>query len=217
MKFHDQNVVQQVRNGRKKGSSIKKLNGQFGVPETTISRWIRDIPSISKKFNAARTKEKLLKSDLHSLIDYFVIDETLAKVFVSLLYWCEGSKYPASNGMAFSNSDSNLVKTYLELLRYGFKIEERKIRIHLQLHSTHSTKKMKQFWSKHLNIPLSQFYKPTITNPTRKMKRLNYKGTCTVKYFDVSLMLKIMGLYERFFQRFEVNGEVAERLKASVC
>ena len=217
MAFYDQKVVQEVREARRKGLSIKKLETRFRIPETTISRWIRDIPSLHKKFNSARAKEKQLKTELHSLAEDCLLDENLAKLFVSLLYWCEGSKYPSSAFFAFCNSDFVLVKTLLELLRYGFKIEEKKIRIHLQLHSTHPKDQTLRFWSDLLKIPLKQFYKPTITKPTRKMKRLNYQGTCTVKYFDVKLVLKIMGLYERFSRRFTSDGEVAERLKAQVC
>lgn len=218
MAFHDQKVVQEVRLARKKeGLSIQKLGTKFGVPETTVSKWVRDIPSLHKRFISAREKEKTLKSELHDLTKNLAIDENLAKIFVSLLYWCEGSKYPSSDCVTFTNSDYKLVKTFLELLRHGFKIKEEKIRAHLQIHSTHSWEEVVQFWSRLLKIPISQFYKPTITEPTRKMKRLDYKGTCTIKYFDVKLVLKIMGLYESLSHRFTEKGEVAERLKASVC
>lgn len=208
MIFHDQEIVQKVRGERKKGKSLKKLSEKFGIADTTISRWVRDIPSDAQIFYTARNREKFLKSQLQGMWENLPIGEDLAKIFVSLLYWCEGSKYPSTGGIAFSNSDPTMVKTFLELLRLGFKIREEKIRIHLQLHSTHSQKKMMSFWSQLLHIPLKQFYKPTITNPTRKMKRLDYKGTCTIKYYDVRLVLKIMGLYESLAHRYENNGEV---------
>ncbi|OGQ38830.1 MAG: hypothetical protein A2W61_01385 [Deltaproteobacteria bacterium RIFCSPLOWO2_01_44_7] len=196
MGFHDQSVVQKIRIERKKGTSIKNLERKFGVPETTVSRWVRDIPSASLAFNSARKREILLKAQLHHLTGHLTIDENLAKIFVSLLYWCEGSKHPSTSYIAFSNSDYRLVKIFLEFLRQGFKIHEDEIKVHLQLHSTHSQQEMTKFWSNLLDVPLNQFYKPTITNPTRKMKRLDYKGTCTIKYFDVKLLLNIMGLYE---------------------
>lgn len=217
MKFHDQSVVQNIRDERKRGSSIKKLKMKFGVPETTISRWIRDIPSSSSTFNAARGKEESFKKELHHLADKVIMDSDLAKIFVSLLYWCEGSKHPSSSFVAFSNSDPLLVKTFLTFLRHGFKIKETKLKVILQLHSTHPQRTTMQFWSDLLQVPLKQFYKPTVTEPTRKMKRLDYKGTCTVKYFDVKLVLKIMGLYESLSHRFINNGEVGERLKPEVC
>ena len=214
--FHDQAIVQRVRTERKKGTSIKKLGSQFGIPETSVSRWIRDIPSQVKIFNNARDKENSLKLELQELTSQLNVDENMARIFVGLLYWCEGSKYPANTGVAFANSDHRLVKTFLELLRKGFKIQESKIKIHLQLHSTHPQQKITKFWSTLLQIPLNQFYKPTITAPTRKRKRLNYKGTCTIKYFDVKLVLRIMGLYEGLANKYS-NGEVPKRLKGGVC
>ena len=45
------------------------------------------------------------------------------------------------------------------------------------------------------------------TRPSHKMKRRGYLGTCTIKYFDVSLLLNIVGLYEAFAQKY---GRVAE-------
>lgn len=202
MAFHDQKVVQEVREARKEGLSIKKIGMKLGLSETTVSRWVRDVPAFQKQFNSARKREKDLKSELSALAKNCVIDENLAKLFVSLLYWCEGSKYPSSAFLAFCNSDYVLVKTFLELLRFGYKIEEKKIRLHLQLHSTHSKDEMQKFWSNLLQVPLDQFYKPTITEPTRRMKRRDYRGTCTIKYFDVKLVLNIMGLYESLSHRF---------------
>ncbi len=209
MLFHDQSTVQKARNERKKGISIQKIETKLCVSESSVSRWVRDIPGTAKQFNRARQRENILKLELQDLTKNFNIDEDLAKIFVSLLYWCEGSKYPAGSFVAFSNSDWDLVKTFLELLRKGFKIQENKIRVHLQLHSTHPRQKMTKFWSDLLRIPTNQFYKPTITEPTRRMKRLDYKGTCTVRYYDFKLLLKIIGLYESLSNRYEPpNGEV---------
>lgn len=218
MAFHDQAIVQKVRKERKKGTSIPKLGAIFGISESSISRWVRDIPSHSKKFTNARQRENELKLELQYLNDSLKIDKNLAKIFVSLLYWCEGSKHPAGSVLAFCNSDWRLVKTFLEFLRMGFKIKEENLRVLLQLHSTHPQKKITKFWSDLLQIPVHQFYKPTITNPTRSMKRLDYKGTCTIKYFDFKLLLNIIGLYENLASRYENDhGEVAEGPKAAVC
>jgi len=91
---------------------------------------------------------------------------------------------------------------YNLFLRKGFDINEEKIRVRLQLHSTHNEKKEKLFWSKMLNIPLNQFSKSTITNPNNKRKRLEYRGTCTIKYYDVKLLLQITGIYSFFGKLF---------------
>lgn len=108
MAFYDQSIVKQIRNGRIEGLSIKTLEKKFGVPETTISHWVRDIPSKFKRFIDCRNREKLLKSQLQNVANTVSIDQNLAKIFVCLLYWCEGPKHPSSS-FAFSNSDCTLL------------------------------------------------------------------------------------------------------------
>lgn len=199
MQFYDGNIVKKVQEKRKSESlGIKKLSRLFGVPDTTISRWVRSIPIGSKSFSNARKKETEDKRQYIGAAKSIPVNEETAKILCALLYWCEGSKYPASNGVIFSNSDAHLVKTFLYLLRNGFTIDDHKLRAHLQLHTTHDVATTTAFWSKELHIPKTQFYKPTVTRPTRTMKREGYQGTCTVKYYDAKLLLGIMGLYREF-------------------
>ena len=72
----------------------------------------------------------------------------------------------------------------------------------MQFHTTHDIETENKFWSKLLNIPLIRFGKPTVTKPAHYMKRLNYRGTCTIKYYDVKLLLNIIGIYEIFAKKF---------------
>jgi hypothetical protein len=134
-------------------------------------------------------------------ISGIVIDKNSAKIFASLIYWCEGSRYANCNCVSFANSDINLIKTFLELFRIGFNPKEKKFRVHLQLHTTHDKKEITSFWSNTLKISENQFYKPTVTKPMEKMKRKDYKGTCTVKYYDFILFNEIIGTYEAFLKK----------------
>lgn len=203
MKFYNKNIVDNVRCARKNGKSINALHREFEISAPTISRWVRDIPCNERTFLAARNKEKTHKDFFKHVIDDLKVSKNIAKILLSLLYWCEGSKPPAENCIAFSNSDWHLIKTFIELLRYGFKIKEEKIRIRLQIHTTHNYEQISLFWSKLLSVPLDQFTKPTITMPTLNMKRRDYRGTCTVKYCDIKLLFGIIGLYETFASNTE--------------
>ncbi|MBI3291517.1 MAG: hypothetical protein HYZ73_01725 [Elusimicrobia bacterium] len=214
MKFYTDCIVQRVRQDSRKGVSLRRLEQKFGIPNTTISRWVRDICSSHHRFQDARTQEQIDRSAHRHFVANLRITRNDAKLLASLLYWCEGSKYPSSNFVAFSNSDSMLVKTFLELLKYGFEVDPTRVRAHLQLHTTHDLYSAIRFWSKRLDIPMKQFYKPTITRPTRRMKRRDYLGTCTVKYFDVHLLLSMEGIFESFAKKF---GEVPKWLKGGVC
>ena len=106
MKFHDNKVFSRVRNRRSEGIFITDLSKEFKISESSISRWVRDIESDSKPFLAARLFESNAKTKFHSLVNKIKINNNMAKILIATLYWCEGSKYPASNFVAFSNSDS---------------------------------------------------------------------------------------------------------------
>ena len=215
MKFYSQSVVEKIRKQREDGASIKTLSKSFHIPNTTISRWVRDVNSNSDAFNKARSRENHWKTKYQRITKDLKINVRNAKIFASLLYWCEGLKHPSSSCIGFVNSDYQLVKTFLGLLRKGFDINEQRIRIHLQIHTTHDYQQLVQFWGNLLKVPASQFYKPTITTPTLRMKRRNYLGTCTVKYNDVKLQLEVTGIFESFAKK--LCGEVPEWPKGKVC
>ncbi|KKQ21716.1 MAG: hypothetical protein A3G45_01925 [Candidatus Staskawiczbacteria bacterium RIFCSPLOWO2_12_FULL_37_15] len=103
--------------------------------------------------------------------------------------------------MKFYKQDT--VKKVRQLKENGVKTKEEKFRVHLQLHTTHDKKDITSFWSNLLKIPEYQFQKPTITKPMAKMKRRDYKGTCTVRYYDFSLFNEIVGTYEAFFKKID--------------
>ncbi|EKE14926.1 MAG: hypothetical protein ACD_12C00243G0002 [uncultured bacterium] len=203
MKFYDKEIVKKAREARKDGLSLRAIEKLINVPNSTISKWVRDIKSTNYFYKNARIQEKKHKDKEHPLFNNYSVNKYQARIFLSLLYWCEGSKYPSSNCVAFSNSDSSMMKTYIKLLRKGFDIDEKKFRVRLQLHSTHNEAKESNHWSKLLKISLDQFGKSTITIPKNKRKRLDYRGTCTIKYYDVKLLLNIMGIYEQFGKMFQ--------------
>lgn len=204
MKFYNDKIVKKIRKLRKdKGLSLGQLESKFGIRDSTISRWIQDIDNNNPTFLSAQRRENKAREQYIKTVKLNKISISQAKLLCALLYWCEGSKYPSSNTLAFSNSDISLITTFLFLLRKAFNVDEDKLRIHLQLHTTHNRHKTITYWSKLLNIPKDKFYKSTITKPTHVMKRLNYRGTCTIKYHDVKLLLGLMGIYESLANKID--------------
>ena len=201
-KFYSEYIVQKARILRRKGIPAKEIAKRIGVKSnTTILRWCADIPSKNSYHLYIKKLHKKAMGKGASSLKGIEINKKEAKILASVLYWCEGAKYPSTNFISFSNSDVNLTRIFLKLFRLGFQPNEKKLRIHLQLHTSHNKRKMISFWSKILKIPKSQFLKPTITEPTKNLKRRNYKGTCTIRYYDVYLLLEIMGIYEGFAKK----------------
>ncbi len=214
MKFYGRKIVERARLARRKGLSLRAIEIQLGVPNSTISTWVRDVKSNNHFYQKARLSEREEKNKFSHLLKDYEVDKDQAKILLSLLYWCEGSKYPSTNCVAFSNSDYVLLKTFIYLMRKGFAIEEEKFRVRLQLHTTHDIRKENNFWSRLLKISLTQFGKPTITIPKDKRKRSVYRGTCTIKYYDVKLLLQLTGIFEAFAGKF---GEVPEWTNGTRC
>jgi len=202
-KFYQESTVKKVRKLREKGASAAEIARRFNIGNTTISRWCSDIPSKNAYHLYAQNLRNEATKKSTGLIKDIKITKERAKILASILYWCEGAKYPSTNFISFVNSDIGLIKTFLKLFRVGFHPNESKLRVSLQLHTTHNKEKMTSFWSSILKIPKSQFYKATITKPTKNMKRMNYKGTCTVRYYNVYLLLEMIGIYQEFSRKIE--------------
>ncbi len=214
MKFYQANTVKRARELRLKGVSTTKIAKYLNVGNTTILRWCNDIPSLNPYHLHAQKLQKQAKIKSNGLTKKIKLTEENAKILSSLLYWCEGSKHPSSNFVAFSNSDVELVVTFLNLFRLGFKPKENKLKVSLQLHTTHNKNQITSFWSEILKIPKSQFYKPTVTKPTKRMKRKNYMGTCTVRYYNTYLLLEITGIFEEFSNIFKKINTRRSRIVA---
>lgn len=205
-KYSDTQIFKAQELRKKAGYSFAQLQKITGIPATTIRNWCQKDNSKTRWATLLATndrKRENIKSSEKQLFDAFAsIDQSQAKIYVSLLYWCEGYKYPSNNKMGFTNSDPQLVKLFLALLRKSFSLNESKFRVHLQLHTSHDIKKTTTFWSNLLQLPETQFIKPTITEVKGGKHRKTYYGTCTLRYPDYKVQLRLIGIYEMFVSRF---------------
>jgi len=129
------------------------------------------------------------------------MNKNQAKFITAILYGCEGAKYPASNAVSFSNSDPNLILVFLKLLKKSFNLDKKKFSVHLQVHTNHDYRDLRKFWANLLNLPETCFMKPTIREPRGKKHRNNYMGTCTLRYRDYRVQLKLLGIFEAFIRK----------------
>lgn len=205
---------------RKKGYSLSELNLRFAVSKGILSNWLRNI-SLSKKakqrlltkikngqlVSAINKKEKTKKEldvyfqDSVRDVEKLKIDKNLAKIICALLYWCEGDKNFYS-AVRFTNSDDNLIRTFLNLLRKSFQLDESKFRVCVHLHNYHNTEKQLKFWSKVTDIPLSKFIRPYKKKNTGKRTREGYNGCVSVRYHDVKIARQLLMTAKAFFGRY---------------
>jgi len=145
-----------------------------------------------------KIRKKLKNSEISVIPQINSISKNQAKFLAAILYGCEGAKYPACNAVNFVNSDPYLLLLFLKLLKKSFDLDRRKFSLHLQIHTTHDYEKVKNFWADLLDLPESCFIKPTIKEPRGKKHRNNYMGTCTLRYRNYRIQLKLIGIFEAF-------------------
>ena len=194
-------VVERARELRKKQFSFNEIGKQLRISNSTIRSWCYDLGinrHESLRINNEFRRRKISMQDWGNVPSISLILPSQARIFASLLYGCEGSKYPSTGFVAFVNSDPNLVRAFIKLLRKGFILDENKFRVQMQVHNTHDYLALVEYWSKLLVIPPNKFLKPTTTTPRGKMRRQNYLGTISLRYIDNKIQLRLLGIFEKF-------------------
>ena len=216
----DKEIIHRAQKLRGRGRTYSEINSQLGirVAKSTFNHWFKGIElprsyhqrlkklnqnNLSKALKVARrvNRKKLeerfirLRNKNVSLLD--LIDEGVGKIMLSMMYLCEGSKYPTTRMLRFPSSNPGTIKLFLALFRGCFEIDESKFRGVVQCRADQNVVRLKKYWSKVSMIPLNQFRvwidKRTIGKPT---KRKTYKGVFVVEYFDVDVQLELQFLSE---------------------
>lgn len=202
MSIHSEKTVQKARKLRERHLSYKEIGKKLGIPSSTVRRWCFGIKagkgiSLLEIQRNKRIRREIIGEERNFLENFDIkkIDKHQAKLLACILYWCEGSKYPGETRMCFTSSDEGMMKVFIFLLRRGFKIDEEKFRVHLQIHKTQDFENLRKYWSELLGIAKTQFIKPTVTMPTGNRHRRGYKGTCTLRYNDYRILLKLTAFY----------------------
>jgi hypothetical protein len=135
-KRYPDNLVRKVREVRAREKiSLRDLGKRFGIPSNTIGEWCRGTLCGNRWdsliINNERRRKAIKNSETYTVPKLDSLDQNMAKFLASLLYGCEGSKYPGHKGVAFANSDPGLILLFLGLLRKAFKLDQSKFHVHL--------------------------------------------------------------------------------------
>ncbi len=201
---------------RRKGFSIKEIAKTLNVAQGTSSIWVRNV-LLNKQARKRLEKRKLIcyynagiawkqKRERRDQIALIGARAELQKInpkkeelklYCALLYWCEGTKGERET-VQFTNSDAELIKLFLTLLRKSFVIKEQKFRVALHLHSYHNEKKQNFFWSQLTKIPQSQFRKTYWKPNTKKRIKDNYPGCIKIIYHDINIARELKAIFKEF-------------------
>lgn len=202
---------------RQSGYSLAEISISLKISKSTAAVWLKNI-EISKqgsgllqdKIRLGRAKgantnkakrelrwQEMAKTALcfkPGLVEY---SKEQCKTFLTMLYWGEGAK--SGRRLIFVNSDPELIKTYLFLLRRAFTIDENKLKVSLHLHSYHNQIEMIEFWSKLTGINKNNFSIYNKVSSGVNIKN-DYKGCLSVRYGSAIVLDEIMLIIKRFQQ-----------------
>jgi len=191
--------------------SYSQIKQRISVSKSTLSNWLKDYPLPKKRIDELRAnngrriekfretmkkkhEERLKKVYEKEKHDIFPLTKKEIFIFGLGLYWGEGTKRQMSE-LSITNTDPNLIKFFIYWLEKSLNIPGEKIKIQLHLYSDMNIDKEKKYWSRILNIPLSQFNRPYIKKTA--MVNVNHKGgfghgTCNAGIGSVPLAEKII-------------------------
>lgn len=198
---------------RKQGCSIKEVAQKMNIAKSTSSLWLREV-ELNKKaqkrlknrkifgqYKARKTVEKKReeREKRYALWAKEVLQKTSKtknsmQLYCAILYWAEGGKFTDTH-LEFTNSDPQMIRFFLKLLRKGFNINEEKLKANIHLHEYHNELKQKRFWCNVTKVPFSQFNKSYLKPHTRKRIRPNYSGCVRICYYSADVARKIKALY----------------------
>ncbi len=198
---------------RQKGMSYSQIKEKLKISKSTLSGWLSDMPLSEKRIRELRAdspirieryrntmRAKREKKLLEAYIDMSNRIGKLSKreLFLSglFLYWGEGSK-TTKGTVALTNTNPTMLKFYINWLKL-FGYSKKDFSVHLHLYADMNIKKQEKYWSRELDIPLSQFRKSYIKKTL--LTSITYhngfgQGTCTVMVLNVRFYEKVlMGL-----------------------
>ncbi len=226
-KFHPAAARVEATRLRREGFSLSELSAHLQVPKATIQGWMRSIPlsnqskkrirsriveagKIGRPLAVIANRQKIeawkqrIKENSRKAVGRIQLTPGLGRLLCSVLYVCEGSKYPSARQLGFGNSDPRMIQFFLYLLRTCFAIDERKFRCQVMHRWDQSLSSLIYYWSRVTRIPTRQFY-PTQPDKRTKGKRTlkkDYRGVCLIQYLDTTLQFTLQSIGEALMEEY---------------
>jgi len=206
---------------RKKGLSIGAIEKRLKIPRSTLSGWFKSVKLTQKQkdhlnknwkmglikarrkavlWHNAQKEKRLIEaknSAKEVLKNINTEDVNILELALAFLYLGEGTKRNVET--AIGSSDPKILKFFLTILARVYKIDVSKIRCELGLRADQNIKKIKIFWARELNLPISCFKGVNIDKRTKGIKTYkNYKGVCHLRCGNSAIQRKLIFLSQLF-------------------
>ena len=205
--------------------SYTEIRKRLGVPKSTLSYWLSEFPlseerilelrrqgwkkaeaKIERFRTTMRRKRKLKDREIYNKYQKNFTKLSKDTFFIAglMLYLGEGNKRNYYT-IAISNTDSRIIKFFVQWLNEFLEIPKEKMKVELHLYENMDIEKEKKFWGDILRFKEYQFYKPAI----RKLQKnsFSYKesyrhGTCALSVTDGEKKRELMMAIQAFLDRY---------------
>jgi len=231
MRAKSEKRLEAERLRREEGLSYREIAAQTGISKSTLSHWLRDIPlrpeqesRLKERMRANRAtfaarawsvnRERYAQARMAAyqggadvvvtLPDSKAVDE----LALAMLYLGEGSK--SGNRVQLASTDEKILRYFVQALvhTYGVDVTRLSLRLNLVEAARPVEQKLQLWWSQQLACPLDRFTKTQFDPRSRATKLTDdYRGVCTVTYFDTYLQLHLLGLAHAYMRTRRPSGE----------
>jgi hypothetical protein len=202
---------------RRQGMSLRAIEATTKIPKTTLSGWFKKInltKQQKERLEILRTAHLILarkkaviwhnnqkKARMIAALQAAqnvtgaikMSDKNTLELSLALLYMGEGSK--TRTGTIMGNSNPLILKFFLTALSRIYHIKADQVKCHLYLRADQNPRLMKQYWSKQLKVPLSNFGTISLDQRTKGSATYDsYKGVCVVSCGRTDIQRKLMAL-----------------------
>jgi predicted transcriptional regulator len=228
----------QARQLRADGQSYNEISARLGVSKSSVSLWVRDLPTpsrLSYEENRKRSAEgvrqywategkvrEALRVNVRAAAAAEIGELTDREILIAgaIAYWCEGTKtkpHRQTYCAVFTNSDPGLIRLFLRFLDTAG-VPRSDLVFTVSIHESGDVAAAHQFWLGVTEADSGQFLKPSLKrhNPrtTRKNVGENYRGCLRINVHRSSALLrKIEGWAEAIMATPATeNGQASNQL-----
>jgi AcrR family transcriptional regulator len=203
---------------RQAGIPIRRIAAHLGVSPSTVHAWTRDIELTPEQRDAIRSseaarraraagntamrtraREKRLAAQEHGR--RLARQQDPLHLTGCMLYWAEGSK--RRNDVEFTNSDPEMVRTFVEFLRRCYRVTPDRLRLTLNVHLSNGLglSEIEECWLARLDLPRRSLGCHTVNRysraSARRRRTLPY-GTARIVVHSTFVIQSIYGAIQEY-------------------
>lgn len=193
-------IINKIRELRKKGYSLGEIKQEVSVGQGTVFRHIQNIQILPKyrkwwfgKRGGSKKRKKIAEYQAQKKADKVVrrLSDKERLIFLCALYWAEGGK----GDFNFTNTDPEMIRIFVYGLQKILRIPKSDLKASIRIYEDLDKQICLDYWAKIINISPENFGKVDILAGKKKGK-LPY-GMCRIRIRKGGNMLKYMAALRR--------------------